>query len=721
MNILDRISRELSITKNQVEGTVKLLDEGATVPFIARYRKEATGSLEDHVIRDLQERLEYLRGLEQKKSDILRLLTEQGNLTDDLSRDIEKAETVTRLDDIYLPFRPKKRTRGTIAREKGLEPLAKAILSGEKNIREKAGAYLSDEVQDIDEAMKLAMDILAEDMSEDADLKGMLRNIVVKTAEIRTQGDKENTPYEMYYDRTEFALRMPSHRILAINRGEKDGILKVIVSFDETRAHRAIKERYRTGTEECDAVIDNAASDALKRLIIPSLERELRNTLTERAENSSIDVFKENLKSLLLQPPVKGYSVMGYDPGFRTGCKVAVLDETGKYLDNATIYPTVPRQDIKGSKRILKELIKKYNVQVISLGNGTASRESELVLMELIEDLKEEKIDVSYVITNEAGASVYSASKLANEEYPELDVTIRGAISIARRLQDPLAELVKIDPKSIGVGQYQHDITKKKLDASLSGVVEDTVNKVGVDLNMATPALLSYVAGINKTIAENIVSYRDEAGKFTSRKELKKVKRLGDKAFEQCAGFLRIREGKDFLDATGVHPESYVEAYQILKELGYEKKKVNTQELQDIDERAKNFGIGALCDLTGLGEPTVRDILKELQKPGRDPREDLPKPVFRKGVIDLKDLTEGMILSGVVRNVSDFGAFIDIGVHQDGLVHKSELSNRYVSNPLTFVRSGDVVDVKVLSVDLKRKRISLTMKGLNKDISTEKN
>lgn len=721
MNILDRISRELSITKNQVEGTVKLLDEGATVPFIARYRKEATGSLEDHVIRDLQERLEYLRGLEQKKSDILRLLTEQGNLTDELSKDIEKAETVTRLDDIYLPFRPKKRTRGTIAREKGLEPLAKAILSGEKNIRAIAESFISEEVAGVDEALKLAMDILAEDMSEDADLKGMLRNVVVKTAEIRTQGDKENTPYEMYYDRTEFALRMPSHRILAINRGEKDGILKVSVSVDETRAHRAIMERYRSGNEECDKVIDTAASDALKRLIIPSLERELRNTLTERAENSSIDVFKENLKSLLLQPPVKGYSVMGYDPGFRTGCKVAVLDETGKYLDNATIYPTVPRQDIKGSKRILKELIKKYNVKVISLGNGTASRESELVLMELIEDLKEENIDVSYVITNEAGASVYSASKLANEEYPDLDVTIRGAISIARRLQDPLAELVKIDPKSIGVGQYQHDITKKKLDASLSGVVEDTVNKVGVDLNMATPALLSYVAGINKTIAENIVSYRDEAGKFTSRKELKKVKRLGDKAFEQCAGFLRIREGKDFLDATGVHPESYTEAYQILKELGYEKKKLNIQELQDIDEKAKNFGIDALCNLTGLGEPTVRDIIRELQKPGRDPREDLPKPVFRKGVIDLKDLTEGMVLSGVVRNVSDFGAFIDIGVHQDGLVHKSELSNRYVSNPLTFVRSGDVVDVKVLSVDLKRKRISLTMKGLNKDSGNEKN
>lgn len=715
MNIIEKIARELKITKEQVEGTVKLIDEGATVPFIARYRKEATGSLEDHVIRDLAERLEYLRGLEQKKADILRLLLEQGNLNEELKKDIEKAETITRLDDIYLPFRPKKRTRGTIAREKGLEPLAQYIRTGGNKPKEKALDFISEEVENAEEALRLAMDILAEDMSEDADLKGMLRNVAVQTAEIRTQGEKENTSYEMYYDRTEPAIRMPSHRILAINRGEKEGILKVTVTADEVRAQRAILDRYRTGEEECDVMITAAAQDSLKRLILPSLERELRNTLTERAEGSSINVFKENLKSLLLQPPVKGYSVMGYDPGFRTGCKVAVLDETGKYLENATVYPTVPRQDISGTKRVLKQLVKKHQVGVISLGNGTASRESELVLMEMIEELKEDKIDVSYVITNEAGASVYSASKLAGEEYPDLDVTIRGAISIARRLQDPLAELVKIDPKSIGVGQYQHDISKKKLDASLSGVVEDTVNKVGVDLNVATPSLLSYVSGINKTIAENIVSYRDEMGKFTSRKELKKVKRLGDKAFEQCAGFLRIREGKEFLDATGVHPESYVEAYLILKELGYEKKKLSTSELSDILERAKTFGIHSLCELTGLGEPTVMDILKELQKPGRDPREDLPKPVFRKGVMDLKDLTEGMILTGVIRNVSDFGAFVDIGVHQDGLVHKSELADRFVRNPLDFVKSGEVVEVKVLSVDMKRKRISLTMKGLNPD------
>ncbi len=714
MNIVEKLSQELNITKNQVEGAVELLDQGATVPFIARYRKEATGSLEDHVLRDLQERLEYLRGLDGKKSDILRLLAEQENLTPELEKEIEKAVTMTRLDDIYLPFRPKKRTRGTVAREKGLEPLAKMILAGE-DFESLVKSFITDEVESEEEAIKLAMDIMAEDMSEDADLKGMLRNVAVKTATMKTSGSKENTPYEMYYDREEVVVRMPSHRVLAINRGEKEGFLKVNLTMDDERALRAIKSRYITRKEKNNEIINKASEDAFKRLIYPSLERELRNTLTERAEDASINVFKENLKSLLLQPPLKGYYVMGFDPGLRTGCKVAVLDDTGKYLDNATVYPTMPREDIIGTKKVLKGLIKKHGVHVISLGNGTASRESELVLMEMIEELKEEGLDVSYVITNEAGASVYSASKLAGEEYPDLDVTIRGAISIARRLQDPMAELVKIDPKSIGVGQYQHDMGKKKLDQSLSGVVEDTVNRVGVDLNVATSALLSYVSGINKSIAENIVAYRDESGKFTSRKELKKVKRLGDKAFEQCAGFLRIREADDFLDNTGVHPESYKEAKLILKELGYNPKNVAKDELGKIHEKAREVGIKNLVALTGLGEPTVMDILKELEKPGRDPREDLPKPMFKKGVMDMKDLTEGMILTGVIRNVADFGAFVDIGVHQDGLVHKSELSNSFVTNPLTYVRSGDVVDVKVLSVDLKRKRISLTMKGLNKD------
>ena len=715
MNINERIAKELQIRLPQVEGTVKLLDEGATVPFIARYRKEATDSLDDQIIRQVEERLIYLRSLEQKKTDILRLLEEQGNLTEVLTKEIAKAETMTRLDDIYLPFRPKKRTRGTIAKEKGLDPLALHILLGLENPRGKAKDFLNEEVPTVEEALKYALDIIAENMSEDADLKGMLRNTTVKTAALKTVGDKENSPYEMYYDYKEESFKMPGHRILAINRGEKEGILKVTVLADDERAQNCIISKYVTGKNENDALIRQAAADSYKRLLFPSLERELRAALTERAETSSITVFKENLKSILMQPPMKGYKVMGYDPGFRTGCKVAVLDDTGKYLENATVYPTVPRKDIEGTKKVLKSLIKKYGVGVISLGNGTASRESELVLMEMIGELKEENIDVSYVTTNEAGASVYSASKLASDEYPDLDVTIRGAISIARRLQDPMAELVKIDPKSIGVGQYQHDISKKKLDESLSGVVEDAVNHVGVDLNVATPSLLSYVSGINKTIAENIVAYRDEVGKFGSRKELKKVKRLGDKAFEQCAGFLRIRGEKEFLDNTGVHPESYPEAYMILKELGYDKKKLNSKELEDIEKKANEFGIKKLVELTGLGEPTVKDIISELKKPGRDPREDMPKPMFKQGVMELKDLTEGMVLTGAVRNVADFGAFVDIGVHQDGLVHVSELSNKFIKNPMDYVKSGDVVEVRVLSVDLKRKRISLTMKGLNKD------
>lgn len=720
MNINERIAKELKINLSQVEGTVKLLDEGSTVPFISRYRKEATGSLDDQVIRELEERLQYLRTLEQKKTDILRILEEQGNLSPEIQKEIDKAETMTRLDDIYLPFRPKKRTRGTIAKEKGVEPLANHILLGLDNPKVKALEFVGEEVPTAEEALKYALDIIAENMSEDANLKGILRNFTVKSAVIKTTGEKADSPYEMYYDYKEEAFKMPGHRILAINRGEKEDILKVTVLADDERNLKSIFAKYQTGKDENDELLMQASADAYKRLLFPSLERELRNALTERAETSSITVFKENLKSILMQPPMKGYSVMGYDPGFRTGCKVAVLDETGKYLENATVYPTVPRQDIEGTKRVLKSLIKKHGVEIISVGNGTASRESELVLMEMIKELKEEKLDVSYVITNEAGASVYSASKLASEEYPDLDVTIRGAISIARRLQDPMAELVKIDPKSIGVGQYQHDISKKKLDESLSGVVEDAVNKVGVDLNVATPSLLSYVSGINKTIAENIVAYRDEVGKFTTRKELKKVKRLGDKAFEQCAGFLRIRGEKEFLDNTGVHPESYSEAYMILKELGYEKKKLDPKELEGIEEKANAFGIGKLVELTGLGEPTVKDILKELKKPGRDPREDLPKPLFKKGVMDLKDLTEGMVLTGAVRNVADFGAFVDIGVHQDGLVHISELSNKFVKNPMDYVKSGDVVEVRVLSVDLKRKRISLTMKGLNGDEALKK-
>lgn len=714
MDILQKIAKELGVALSQVEGAVKLLDEGATVPFIARYRKEATGSLDDEALRKLAERLVYLRALEERKEGILKSLEEQGVLTDELKSDVMKAETQTRLEDIYLPFRPKKRTRATIAKEKGLEPLSVHIMKGMPDVRKEASKYLSEAVASVDDAIAGAMDIIAESVSEDPAARGSLRALMARTAIIVTSGSKENTPYETYYDYKEEARKMPGHRILAINRGEKEDILKVSIESDTDGAIRELKAKFLSGREENDSIILDALRDSYKRLIFPALERELRNALTEKAEDGSIIVFKENLKSVLMQPPVKGMAVMGYDPGFRTGCKIAVLDDTGKFLENATIYPTVPQRDITGSIRKLKDLVRKHNVSVVSLGNGTASRESEEVLVELIEELKKEGTSLSYVITNEAGASVYSASELATKEYPDLDVTVRGAISIARRLQDPMAELVKIDPKSIGVGQYQHDITKKKLDESLTGVVEDCVNRVGVDLNLATPSLLSYVSGINKTLAKNIVDYRDETGRFTSRSDLKKVKRLGDKAFEQCAGFLRITGGKEPLDRTSVHPEAYAATRTILKELGFSKKDVEAGSLTGIEKAAQEFGLTKLMELTGLGEYTIRDILKELTKPGRDPRDELPKPLFKQGVMELKDLQEGMILTGTVRNVSDFGAFVDIGVHQDGLVHISQLADVFVKNPLDFVKTGDVVEVRVLEVDIRRKRISLSMKGLGK-------
>ncbi|MBP1919515.1 uncharacterized protein J2Z34_002004 [Youngiibacter multivorans] len=714
MDILQKIAKELGVALSQVEGAVKLLDEGSTVPFIARYRKEATGSLDDEALRKLAERLVYLRALEERKEGILKSLEEQGVLTDELRADVQKAETQTRLEDIYLPFRPKKRTRATIAREKGLEPLSVHIMKGMADVRKEAQKYISEAVATAEEAIAGAMDIIAESVSEDPATRGSLRALLARTAVIITTGSKENTPYETYYDYREEARKMPGHRILAINRGEKEEILKVSIESDTEGAIRDLKSKFLSGREENDSIILEALKDSYKRLIFPALERELRNALTEKAEDGAIIVFKENLKSVLMQPPVKGMAVMGYDPGFRTGCKIAVLDDTGKFLENTTIYPTVPQRDVDGSIRKLKTLVKKHSVSVVSLGNGTASRESEEVLVELIDQLKKEGTNLSYVITNEAGASVYSASELATKEYPDLDVTVRGAISIARRLQDPMAELVKIDPKSIGVGQYQHDITKKKLDESLTGVVEDCVNKVGVDLNLATPSLLSYVSGINKTLAKNIVDYRDETGRFASRSELKKVKRLGDKAFEQCAGFLRITGGKEPLDRTSVHPEAYAATRTILKELGFNKKDVETGSLSGIEKAAQEFGLAKLMELTSLGEYTIRDILKELTKPGRDPRDELPKPLFKQGVMDLKDLQEGMILTGTVRNVSDFGAFVDIGVHQDGLVHISQLADVFVKNPLDFVKTGDVVEVRVLEVDIRRKRISLSMKGLGK-------
>lgn len=712
MDNIKLIAKELNLKVSDVRGAVSLIDEGATIPFIARYRKELTGSMTDEDLRSLKDRLDYLRSLNEKKDDIKRILKEQGNLSDEILKDINKAETQTRLDDIYMPFRPKRRTRGTDAKEKGLEPLAKHILTDQPSPYEKAKEFVSEEVTDAEEAISYAKDIIAEMASERADIRGYLRSLMVKTAVIQTVGEGDNTPYEMYYDYNERAVLMPSHRILAINRGEKEKILKVSIESDDERAVNYLINKYKVDTKENNEIISEALIDSYKRLIRPSLERELRNALTEKAEDQSIEVFKTNLESILMQAPLRGYTVMGFDPGYRTGCKVAVLDETGKFLDSATVYPTKPKSDVEGTKRVLKKLIKKHKVDIISIGNGTASRESEIIIGELLEELKKEGIEAAYVITNEAGASVYSASKLANEEYPNIDVTIRGAISIARRLQDPLAELVKIDPKSIGVGQYQHDIKKSKLDESLKGVVEGTVNTVGVDLNVSTPALLSYVSGISDSLASNIVKYREEIGKFTTRKELKNVKRLGPKAFEQCAGFLRINESEEILDRSSVHPESYKETKIILRELGYDIKNLNSRDLQGIEKKANEYGISNLMDITKLGKPTIIDILKELEKPGRDPREDLPLPLLKKGVMEIDDLEVGMILNGTVRNVADFGAFVDIGVHQDGLVHISELSDSYIKNPADFVKAGDIVEVSVLAVDKKRNRISLSMKNL---------
>lgn len=718
ISIEQKLAEELDVKKEQVEATVALLDEGNTVPFIARYRKEVTGSLDDEVLRKLAERLTYLRTLNGKKSDIERYITDQGKMTDELKAAIDDATTVTELDDIYRPFRPKKRTRAIIAQEKGLQPLADFILAGQGDISTEAIRYVSEDqdIKSADAAIDYALDIIAEKFSDDADNRKWIREYVLKLGMILTTGKGENSPYEMYFDFKEQVKTLPGHRILAINRGEKEGILKVVVEVDQQIIEDHMMDHLIGVTTINRPYIFKVVKDALKRLIWPSIEREIRNSLTERAETGAIDVFSKNLEALLLQPPVKGKRVMGYDPGFRTGCKIAVLDENGRYLESTAVFPTVPRNDVTGTIRTLKALIKKHNVEIISLGNGTASRESEEVIARLIAELKkEDSIDVKYVVTSEAGASVYSASDLATKEYPDLDVTVRGAISIGRRLQDPLAELVKIDPKSIGVGQYQHDIDQKKLDESLTGVVEGAVNRVGVDLNTATPSLLTYISGINKTIAENIVNYRDEVAGFKSRKELKKVKRLGDKAYEQCAGFLRVPESKEILDNTGVHPESYDVAKQILERLGYAKADIKSGEMKDLLDRANKYKIKTLSEETGSGEPTIRDILNELMKPGRDPREDLPLPIFKTGVLDLKDLEEGMLLTGTVRNVSDFGAFVDIGVHQDGLVHISQLADRFVKNPMDVVKVGDIVEVRVIGVDRGRKRISLSMKGLGKE------
>ena len=717
-SINEILAKELNISEKQVKSVVELLDDGNTVPFIARYRKEKTGGLRDEILRIFFERLTYLRGLENKKEDVIRLIKEQGNLTQDLKNKIIQCKNLTEVEDIYRPFKPKKRTRAIIATEKGLKPLAQVILEGtfSGNLNSEASKYISKEKEVLSEedALKGAMDIISEIISDDANFRKWIREFIKEKGSIETIGKSDDrNNYEMYYEYKEPIKSIPSHRILAINRGEKEQVLQVKLNFNDERVINYLEKNILKNNEVTDEYLKKSVRDSFKRLIYPSIEREIRSELTSRGEDSAIGIFKANLKSLLMQAPIKGKVVIGFDPGFRTGCKIAVLDDTGKFIENATVYPTMPKNDIDGSIRILKELIYKYDVDVISLGNGTASRESEDVIERLIKEVKEEKgKDLYYVIVSEAGASVYSASELANKEYPNLDVTVRGAISIGRRLQDPLVELVKIDPKAIGVGQYQHDVSSKKLDESLKGVVEDCVNNVGVDLNIATPSLLSYIAGINGTIAKNIVNFREENGKFANRKELLKVKRLGKKVYEQCAGFLRVSESDEVLDNTSVHPESYEVAKKLIEILGYDKRDLKFGKLKDIDEKIKIIGINKLADELSVGILTLKDIIKELKKPGRDPREELPKPILKSGVINIKDLKKDMLLMGTVRNVSDFGAFIDIGVHQDGLVHKSQMANKFVKHPLDIVKVGDIVRVKILEIDEKRKRISLSMKDV---------
>ncbi len=717
MDISKILSNEFSIDKKYVDNVINLLDDGNTVPFISRYRKEMTGSLDDIVLREFELRLQYLRNLEEKKQNVIRLIDEQGKLTDKLKVMILDCKTLVEIEDIYRPFKPKKRTRAIIAEEKGLKPLSEIILSGDENIDIflESENYINLElgVKNGQDALNGAKDIIAEIISDNYDFRKFIREYIFENGILQTQGEsEERTQYEIYYEYSEKLKTIPSHRILAINRGEKENILKVKVNFEEDVIVDKIYSKMKNENKETSKIIFESIEDSLKRLIIPSVIREIRKELSEVAEDGAIIIFKENLKALLMQPPIKGKFVMAVDPGFRTGCKVCILDDMGKYLTSTAIYPNEPFKKVDESKKILKGLIYDYNVNLISLGNGTASRETEEIIGEVIQEVKDEKnIDLSYVIVSEAGASVYSASELASKEYPNLDVTVRGAISIGRRLQDPLVELVKIDPKSIGVGQYQHDINSKKLEESLRTVIEDCVNSVGVDLNIATPAILSYISGINSSIAENIVKYREENGKFKNRNELLKVKRLGNKVYEQCVGFLRISDGDNGLDNTSVHPESYDATKKFLEILNLDIDELKYRgKIDNLDERLKNFNKKDILGELGIGEITLDDIIKELKKPARDPREDLPIPIFKKGVLSIEDLKEGMILTGTVRNISDFGAFVDIGVHQDGLVHKSQMSHKFVKHPLDVVKLNDVVDVKVIDIDIERNRISLTMK-----------
>ena len=713
MDIIAKLAEELQIKKGQAEAAVKLIDEGNTIPFIARYRKEATGALSDEILRNLFDRLTYLRNLEDKKQTVLASIEEQGKLTEELKAQILAAETQVAVDDLYRPYRPKRRTRAIIAKEKGLEPLANIIMLQmlKTPLVEEAVNYISEEkeVLTAEDAIAGAKDIIAEMISDDADYRTKIRDLTVKKGRLLSVAkDKEaESVYEMYYEYDEALTKVAGHRTLAINRGESEKILTVKIEAPVEEIIAYLEKKMIVHEGECAVAIREAIADAYNRLIAPSIEREIRNDLTEKAEDGAIKVFGKNLEQLLMQPPIAGQVVLGWDPAFRTGCKLAVVDPTGKVLDTTVIYPTAPQNKVEEAKAVLKKLISKYKITLISLGNGTASRESEQVIVSL---LKEIPVQVQYIIVNEAGASVYSASKLATEEFPNFDVGQRSATSMARRLQDPLAELVKIDPKSIGVGQYQHDMNQKKLSEALGGVVEDCVNKVGVDLNTASASLLEYISGISKAIAKNIVAYREENGAFKSRAELLKVAKLGPKAYEQCAGFMRITAGKNPLDGTGVHPESYAATKELLAKLGYTLDDVANRTVAGISKKVSDYK--KLAAELEIGELTLQDIVKELEKPARDPREDMPKPILRSDVLEMKDLIPGMVLKGTVRNVIDFGAFVDIGVHQDGLVHISQICDRYIKHPLEAVSVGDIVEVKVMSVDLKKQRIQLTMRNI---------
>ena len=714
MDIIKKLAEELNIGRHQAEAAVKLIDEGNTIPFIARYRKEATGSLDDEVLRNLDERLKYLRNLEERKNQVIASIAEQEKLTPELERSIRDAQTLVAVEDLYRPYKPKRRTRAMIAKEKGLEPLADVISMQmvKEPLLQAAAAYISQEkgVETAEDAIQGAKDILAERISDNAEYRTYIRNATMNKGVVQSSAkdEKAQSVYEMYYNYEEPVKKCAGHRILALNRGENEKILTVKIAAPEDQILMYLeKQTIVRDNPHTTPVLKEAAADSYQRLIGPSIEREIRSGLTERAEEGAIKVFGKNLEQLLMQPPIVGRVVLGWDPAFRTGCKLAVVDGTGKVLDTVVIYPTAPQNKVAESKKILKDFIKKYNISLISVGNGTASRESEQIIVDLLKEIKE---PVQYVIVNEAGASVYSASKLATEEFPNFDVGQRSAVSIARRLQDPLSELVKIDPKSIGVGQYQHDMNQKHLGAALEGVVEDCVNKVGVDLNTASASLLEYVSGINKALAKNIVAYREENGAFKNRKQLLKVAKLGPKAFEQCAGFMRITGGENPLDGTSVHPESYEAARKLLTRLGYDLSELGQGGIKGIGKKIVDYR--KMASELEVGEITLRDIAGELEKPARDPRDEMPKPILRSDILEMKDLKPGMVLKGTVRNVIDFGAFVDIGVHQDGLVHISQLTDKYIKHPLEAVSVGDIVEVKIISVDLAKKRIALTMKGI---------